>query len=51
MPSAEHIPYMVCRQIVREAGEASNRHRCGIVAHNTPNGTVLSIILAQAKNE
>lgn len=51
MPSAEHIPYMVCRQIVREAGEASNRHRCGIVAHNTPNGTALSIILAQAKNE
>ena len=31
-PSNEHIPYLVCRQIVRDHGEATNRRGCGIYA-------------------
>ncbi len=42
---------MVCKQIVRENGECFNRHRCGIIAHNTKQGTTLSITLSQAKKE
>ena len=51
VPSIEHVPYMICRQIVRENGEYFNRHRCGIIAHNTVKGTTLSITLSQAKKE
>ncbi|ATV31604.1 ATP-binding protein [Prevotella intermedia] len=51
VPSIEHSPYMICRQIVRENGEFFNRHRCGIIAHNTDRGTTLSITLSQAKKE
>ena len=51
VPSIEHSPYMICRQIVRENGEFYNRHRCGIIAHNTDRGTTLSITLSQAKKE
>lgn len=50
-PDIKHIPYMVCKQIVRENGECFNRHRCGIIAHNTKQGTTLSITLSQAKKE
>ena len=31
-PSNSHIPYLVCRQIVRDHGEATNRRGCGIYA-------------------
>ena len=31
-PSNEHIPYLICRQIVRDHGEATNRRGCGIYA-------------------
>ena len=48
-PDIKHVPYMVCKQIVRENGECFNRHRCGIIAHNTERGTTLSITLSQAK--
>ena len=32
MPSNSHIPYLICRQIVRDHGEATNRRGCGIYA-------------------
>lgn len=32
IPSNEHIPYLICRQIVRDHGEATNRRGCGIYA-------------------
>ena len=28
--TVENIPYLICRQIVREHGEATGRHNCGI---------------------
>ena len=31
-PSNSHIPYLICRQIVRDHGEATNRRGCGIYA-------------------
>ena len=31
-PSKEHIPFLLCRQIVRDHGEATNRRGCGIYA-------------------
>ena len=34
-PSNAHIPYLICRQIVRDHGEATNRRGCGIYATKT----------------
>ena len=31
-PANEHIPYLICRQIARDHGEATNRRGCGIYA-------------------
>ena len=31
-PSKDHLPYLLCRQIVRDHGEATNRRGCGIYA-------------------
>ena len=42
-PSKEHIPYLLCRQIVRDHGEATNRRGCGIYA-TLINGTTNMII-------
>ena len=42
-PSKEHIPYLLCRQIVRDHGEATNRRGCGIYA-TIINGTTNMII-------
>jgi signal transduction histidine kinase len=44
-PSHEHIPYLLCRQIVREHGEATNRRGCGIRAEVTDAGVVIIITL------
>lgn len=32
VPSADTIPYLICRQIVREHAQAANRFACGITA-------------------
>ena len=31
-PSKAHLPYLLCRQIIRDHAEATNRHGCGIYA-------------------
>lgn len=33
IPTVQNIPYLICRQIVRENSELTNRHGCGIVAN------------------
>jgi len=48
-PSKEHIPYLLCRQIVRDHGEATNRRGCGIRAELTDSGTVVVITLPSGK--
>lgn len=49
MPSVNNIPFLICRQIVRESGELANLHGCGITAEPLPEGgTRLRIILPKA---
>ena len=43
--SSSHIPYLLCRQIVRDHGEATNRRMCGIWAENDHGVTQVRIIL------
>ena len=43
--SSSHIPYLLCRQIVRDHGEATNRRMCGIWAENVADSTQVRIIL------
>ena len=44
-PQAENIPYLLCRQIVRDHGEATNRRGCGIWAEVADNVTLIKITL------
>ena len=44
-PQTDHIPYLLCRQIVRDHGEATNRRLCGIWAENDNGITNIKIIL------
>lgn len=40
-PSVETIPYLLCRQIVREHGQLTNRRGCGIMAEPCAQGGVM----------
>ena len=44
-PSKENIPFLLCRQIVRDHGEATNRRGCGICAEVTDGLTTIVITL------
>lgn len=45
-PRKENIPYLICRQIIREASAATNRCGCGITASaNTAGKIKLTIVL------
>ena len=46
--SIQNIPYLLCRQIVRDHGEATNRRLCGIWAEIRDGQTVVRIILPAA---
>ena len=50
-PAADHIPYLLCRQIVREHGEATNRRACAIVAEVQAEGTHIVITLPRVRGE
>ncbi|MBR1448512.1 MAG: DUF5112 domain-containing protein [Prevotella sp.] len=45
MPHIDHIPYLLCRQIVRDHGEATNRRACAIRAEVEQQQTVIIITL------
>ncbi|MCD8291693.1 MAG: DUF5112 domain-containing protein [Prevotella sp.] len=46
MPTVDNIPFLICRQIVRENGELSNLHGCGITAEpNESGGVEMHIVL------
>lgn len=47
-PTVENIPYLICRQIVRDMGEATNLHACGIVAEAMQVGILIRLTLAGA---
>ena len=44
-PAQDHIPYLLCRQIVRDHSEATNRRGCGIWAELTNGTTTIKITL------
>ena len=48
-PSKENIPFLLCRQIVRDHGEATNRRGCGIRAEVNGDGTTVVITLPAGK--
>ena len=50
-PSKEHIPFLLCRQIVRDHGEATNYRGCGIRAEVVDGMTVIIITLPKVKGE
>ena len=43
-PATDHIPYLLCRQIVRDHGEATNRRGCAIRAEVGADGITTIII-------
>ena len=47
-PAIDHIPYLLCRQIVRDHGEATNRRLCGIWAEADSGQALVRIILPAA---
>lgn len=50
-PQIKNIPYMICRQIVRDISETTNKRGCGIVAEKNENDTVtLCITLGRSHN-
>ena len=49
MPSTDNINYLLCRQIVREHGEVTSRHACGISTELTANGSFVIITLPRYK--
>jgi hypothetical protein len=46
----ENIPFLLCRQIVRDHGEATNRRACAITAAPADAGIIIIITLPRAKN-
>ena len=46
--SVQNIPYLLCRQIVRDHGEATNRRMCGIWAEVRDGQSLVRIILPAA---
>ena len=50
-PSKAHIPFLLCRQIVRDHGEATNRRGCGIFAELVDAVPTIVITLPAAKTK
>ncbi len=50
VPAIEHIQYLLCRQIVRDHSEATNRRGCGILAELVEGITVIKITLPRYMN-
>ena len=49
-PSTENIPFLLCRQIVRDMGEATNARGCGITTLKSDKGyATLVVTLAKGK--
>ena len=46
----ENIPYLLCRQIVRDHGEATNRRRCAIRAEADSEGRGVCVVITLPKS-
>lgn len=49
-PGHDRLPYLLCRQIARDNGEATNCRGCGIMAQPSDDGTMIIITLAKTRN-
>jgi len=45
----DNIPFLLCRQIVRDHGEATNRRACAITAETAGRGVTIVILLPRSK--
>ena len=49
-PSMQNLPFLLCRQIVRDIGNTTNAHGCGILAEqNEEGGTDLIVTLVKGR--
>ena len=48
-PSVDNIPYLICRQIVRESAGQTNLHGCGITVESSGGCAHVKVTLAQAE--
>ena len=48
-PSVKNIPFFICRQILREIGEQTNLHGCGISVHPCNEGISVDLTFARAQ--
>lgn len=48
-PSVENIPYLICRQIVRESVSQTNLHACGIVVEPVAGYVNIKVTLARGR--
>jgi signal transduction histidine kinase len=48
-PHINNMPWLLCRQIVRDVGETTNARACGIMAHPKDNATEIVITIVRAK--
>ena len=49
-PTLNNIPFLMCRQIVRDVGESTNARGCGVIAEKNNHGTVdVVVTLPKAK--
>lgn len=49
VPSVQNIPYLICRQIVRENSELTNLHGCGIVAESKESDESITLHVTLAR--
>lgn len=47
-PGSDRLPYLLCRQIARDNGEATNCRSCGIEAQPSDGGAVITVTLTRS---
>ena len=50
-PYTPDVRFLLCRQIVREMGEATNQRACGLSAHVHKEGTLIETVMPGRMNE
>lgn len=50
-PYTSDVRFLLCRQIVREMGEATSQRACGLSAHVHKEGTLIEVVMPDRMNE
>ena len=48
-PSTVNVQFLICRQIIREIGEATNARGCGIQARKDNKNVIIDITIIRSK--